>query len=273
MASSIMDLATQSIGYGPTALRCLARFLTTADKVQLLATSRALRWPAEGMSAPDALLVRSADVLWHDAARALNAARATWLAWAARRGRFALLCQLCDWGADMKPAMHAAIQENRVDCLREPIARGAAELDYNNQHGGHYPLHEACCTQSIDCMRVLLDHGADIEVAVHGRTAIVYACQSGPSLSDPLSSNLDVVRELIARGANVNAADSRGETALTMASWQGFVDYVRVLLEAGANKRHTQNDGVTTAHLLASAHPDSLPGTRQAVRALLAAAP
>ena len=57
--------------------------------------------------------------------------------------------------------------------------------------------------------------------------------------------NLDVVRELLARGAVINAAFDNGATPLIQASYNGHTEIVRALLAAGANKRHVQNNGAT----------------------------
>ena len=58
-------------------------------------------------------------------------------------------------------------------------------------------------------------------------TALHYATYHGRT---------DCVRELIARGADVNAATNFGETPLMRASINGDVDTVRLLLAAGADK-------------------------------------
>ena len=76
----------------------------------------------------------------------------------------------------------------------------------------------------------LCDRGAHLEARdrVSGFTAIMYASQVG---------HLGTVRELLARGANVNAADTKsaGYTALMLASCHGFMEVVRELLDWGAH--------------------------------------
>ena len=81
-----------------------------------------------------------------------------------------------------------------------------------------------------------------------------------------------VVRELLARGANVNAATTFGRTPLIQASWHGHVEVVRALLSAGADKRLMQNNGAT-ATSAAGLRATAPPGSRAAILALLAAAP
>ena len=57
-----------------------------------------------------------------------------------------------------------------------------------------------------------------------------------------LQSCLDIVRLLIAHGADVNAQSSSGNTPLMYACAGGHEDVVRVLLEAGAHvEDHNEN--------------------------------
>ena len=112
-------------------------------------------------------------------------------------------------------------------------------------------------------VRELCDWRADIEAAdMHGGTPLWWASSIG---------NLDIVRELLARGANVNAvSNSSGDTPLMWSSYWGHVEVVRALLAAGADKRHVNNNGATAASI---ADQNVTPATRTAILALLAAAP
>ena len=85
------------------------------------------------------------------------------------------------------------------------------------------------------------------------------------------NGHLDVMRELLARGANANAAANSGATPLIQASSCGHFEVVRSLLAAGADKRHVANDGDTAVSL--AGLEESTPASRAAVLALLAAAP
>ena len=91
--------------------------------------------------------------------------------------------------------------------------------------------------------------------------------------SASLLGHLDVVRELLARGADVEAMSEDGWTPLLAASFGGRVEVVRALLDAGANKWHVSNDGSATAHGVACYHYGASPRSRRAILALLAAAP
>ena len=84
--------------------------------------------------------------------------------------------------------------------------------------------------------------------------------------------NLDVVHELLAHGADIEASSNFGHTSLIEASLCGHVGVVHMLIEAGADKTRATNNGGTAASLAGMSNdpPGSL---GDAIRALLAAAP
>ena len=57
--------------------------------------------------------------------------------------------------------------------------------------------------------------------------------------------HVEVVRALLAAGADVDAADNHGYSALIWASWFGLVEVVRALLAAGADKHLAALNGDT----------------------------
>ena len=87
-----------------------------------------------------------------------------------------------------------------------------------------------------------------------------------------LLGRLDLVRELLAHGADIEASGHDGWTPLLVASWKGYGKIVRALLAAGADKWRATNDG-DTAHDLASMAVGAPAASRRAIHALLAAAP
>ena len=80
------------------------------------------------------------------------------------------------------------------------------------------------------------------------------------------------MRELLTCGANVEAATNEGATILIIASWAGHTEVIRALLAAGANKHHVDNRG-DTATTRAGLKDGVSPEAKAAVLALLAAAP
>jgi hypothetical protein len=92
-------------------------------------------------------------------------------------------------------------------------------------------LHSAVSTGTADRVRVLLDHGAEINLAekTQGRTPLMWAATNGAP---------DVVKLLLDRGADPNVQSSFGkDTALMRAAAReaGGADTVKTLLAKGAD--------------------------------------
>ena len=75
--------------------------------------------------------------------------------------------------------------------------------------------------------------------------------------------HLAVVRLLLEAGADKDAADTDGDTALHIAAKEGHLEVVRLLLEAGADKDAADTDGYTPLHFAARK------GHLEAIRLLL----
>lgn len=76
------------------------------------------------------------------------------------------------------------------------------------------------------------------------------------------NNQLDLVRYLANNGADVNAADQEGTTALMYASAEGYVDIVQHLVKEGADVNLENQDGK-------SAMDHAVHNTHQAVQRLL----
>ena len=68
-------------------------------------------------------------------------------------------------------------------------------------------------------------------------------------INEAINGDVDVVRALLEKGANVNAKDSDGETALMKAAYYGYADVVRVLIEKGASADAKNRLGETALQL------------------------
>merc|ERR1712136_66260 len=89
----------------------------------------------------------------------------------------------------------------------------------------------------IDAVRVLLDHGSDIEAtSKDGWTSLITATYNG---------HIDVVQYLIQRDANIEAADERGWTPLMHVAFNGDIKTLKCLLENGASVEAMDTDGRT----------------------------
>lgn len=97
-------------------------------------------------------------------------------------------------------------------------------------------------------MMLLLDHGCDVDTpgARDGMTPLLHACNTPrPNMT------LDVIIRLISRGADVNkCCNSSQNSPLHFAAKSGSIEIIRELLAAGANanaKNHLGVDAATIA--------------------------
>ncbi len=87
----------------------------------------------------------------------------------------------------------------------------------------------------------LLDGGAPIE----SRADTARSRNATPVLAATQGNHVDVVRLLVARGANVNAQDDQQDSAFLLASASGYTDIVQLTLAAGADLASTNRYGGT----------------------------
>lgn len=193
-------------------------------------------------------------------------------------------------------AFFDAVIEGDGAAVSELIASDAVELDYADENG-HTPLILAVRGGHVEVVGLLLDAGADIELASDypadvdcplsaaagrgdmpmlelllgrgaklegsgrdGRTALMTAAAKG---------QIAAVRKLISMGAVVDVPKVDGTTALFWASYAGHADVVVTLINAGADiHRQERVDGSTPLHF-ACQQPSN--GTTETVQHLLSA--
>lgn len=111
---------------------------------------------------------------------------------------------------------------------------------------GRNALHEAARFGRKSIVRLLLEHGAQIEVGAPGylnATALCFAVYNGYA---------DVVEELIASKANVNhSIDTIKATPLHIAAMKGRLRIAQLLIGAGANLNARNKDNCTPLHSVA----------------------
>ncbi len=121
------------------------------------------------------------------------------------------------------PLMYAA-EVGTVDAMRVLIDHGA-DVNAQNDFGSTALMWSVPDPSKV---RLLLDHGAQVNTAARsGRTALIIAAFTNPSA--------EVVRLLLAKGAKVDVMDLRHVTPLNAATFGNDTATVRLLLEAGAD--------------------------------------
>ncbi len=104
------------------------------------------------------------------------------------------------------------------------------------QTNGLTPLMIAARTGNVDVVRTLLVHDAEVNAATAEatQTALMWSVAE---------RHLDIVRVLIAAGADVRASSTRGFTPLLFAARNGDIDTASALLAAGARVNDLGSDG------------------------------
>jgi len=242
------------------------------------------------------LIAHGADVNFKESKRGQTA-----LMWAAADGNTAVVEELVERGADMKARTKGgftpllfAVREGRMDTVRAMLKAGA-NVNEPWQAGrasgvaGISPMVLAVANAHYELAAMMLDAGADPNAAAQGWTAlhqITWVRKPGRGDNDPAPegsgnlSSLDLVKKLVAKGANVNARMTKqgnvgrtslnmiGATPFLMAARTADVPLMRLLVELGADPLLPNADGTTP--LLAAAglgtySPGEDPGTEPEV--------
>jgi len=159
-----------------------------------------------------------------------------------------------------------ALEQGDTVALRQILQPGGRS-NFVGDFGGQVPIHYAAKKGKLECIKVLLEYGADIhyeddecETAItlasfFGHTECVrYLLEQGANVNDcavdgtPLiyaaqCGNLECVKLLLDRGANVNEIVSWGKTALKAAINCDSVKCVKLLVEHGAVVSKADSDG------------------------------
>lgn len=175
-------------------------------------------------------------------------------------------------------ALKSSIQHNHMEILRILLRAGTDP----NIRGEHVPaLHVAAVNDNVEAAAILLEHGAEINIrdAVNNDTALMYGVRDGklkvaeylltrgadPNITDkqgfaPLHvavarNDIELVKRLLSHGAAINARTTgHGRTALLIAAMSGFVEMVRLLLDAGANPSLPDNMGTLPLQMAIEYH-------------------
>ncbi len=150
----------------------------------------------------------------------------------------------------MTPLIHA-LNRNHVPSI-ELLAKHGADLGKTNP-AGYTPLEVAIGEDMLFAARALIDAGADVNAANGGQKVtplMLIASQLAPQArATHLAAGptpVDIARDLIAHGADVNAKSASGVTPLMVAAGHNNGPMIGLLLAKGA-KATTKNDAGKTA--------------------------
>ncbi|CAK4438157.1 unnamed protein product [Aphanomyces euteiches] len=174
----------------------------------------------------------------------------TALYWASARGNLEIVKILLE-----KKAKASIVNENCETPLFRAIVEGhfdivvalleASDPSVNKaNYEDATPLHEASKKGKLDIVKLLLDHGADVDSTDQdGFTALEWASYNG---------YFEIVKILLHHDASVNTADKDGMTALMWATRFKYDEIVNELLTHGASVNLAERNGYTALHWAAN---------------------
>ena len=136
--------------------------------------------------------------------------------------------------------LHAAI---RGQCNTETIQKivdHGAHVNVLNKDGAT-PLLLACSTAQAEAVRLLLKSKADPDIADADGDAGLHAATAADCSKETL-------QEVIDFGADMNAVNKRGRTALLLSCVYRQTDSVKILLKAGADPTIADEEGFSCLH-------------------------
>ena len=176
-----------------------------------------------------------------------------------------------------RSALNLACDIGNVDVI-DVLLKAGADTNICEAFNGNTCLHDAVIAScSQETLKAIIDHGADMNAAnKNGATALIIACQEriisainvllqaggDPNIADSVNSatplhyaidggcSKEVFQKIIDHGADVDAVDSDGRTALMIASLKGNVDAITILLNAGADLSISDVYGKTSIHMV-----------------------
>jgi uncharacterized protein len=161
-------------------------------------------------------------------------------------------------------ALMFAARQGSIETAERLIAAGA-NVNVEEPQYGFTPMQTAIFNGHYDFAARLVDHGANVNdgslyTAIEMRNLATYSNRPNPPESDKQFSSLDVVKLLLARGADPNQPYAKripprqaqgdinvtpGATPLYRATRATDLTLIRTLLDKGANPSVTTKDGST----------------------------
>jgi ankyrin repeat protein/beta-lactamase regulating signal transducer with metallopeptidase domain len=122
------------------------------------------------------------------------------------------------------PPLINATKNGDLREVRHLLAGGA---DPNQLEGGGPPLLVALRSGYQVIAKELMDHGADLSLqsTFNGETILMIATAAG---------NIDLARQAIKKGVDINALSQKGDSALHLAARGNHLEILKMLLELGA---------------------------------------
>lgn len=163
------------------------------------------------------------------------------LGWAAYNGHPTIVQDLLNAGADIghvdndgDTAFLLAVRSNHLEIARTLLNWGSL-VNVQNKDGWN-ALIQASYNNNTDTLRLVIQAGGSLNAgtAKHGDTALIWATSLG---------YLEIMRELLAAGAEVDLENNNGYTALSISITRNQPEAAKILLAFGADINQRAKDG------------------------------
>jgi len=156
-----------------------------------------------------------------------------------------------------------AVEKGTVEDVRYFIEAKGVDVGVRDDEG-YTPLHSAATKYEIEIVEYLISKGADVNAKSYGSRIEAFNLTI-PKVTPLMWPLVNIGREylieediipvfqcLISRGADVDAIDENGWTALHTAAHKNYLKVVQCLVQAGANINAKTKEGNTPLHFAAS---------------------
>ena len=160
-------------------------------------------------------------------------------------------------------SLHVATLAGHTDSVRLLLDHGADVDLLNLTSGLRHALHAAAKFGHEGVVNMLLDHGANANLSGGFMDDRIIAASAGPVFDVPEATACRIIQRLINAGAEIENTDRTGQTALHKAARTGSSGIVELLLKNGADINASNKEGTTALHIA------SVNGYEQVIRLLL----
>lgn len=237
-----------------------------ASPDQIVTTEKVENWLAEGADPTEelsgAIIANDPERIKFLVGKGADVNKADSQGWtplinAARQRRDDLVKLLIGLGADVNKADKDGMTPLIAAAMRDhmPTVKVLVENGANIEEpgpGGFRPLALAISENKYEAAKALMDAGADVKVASSSEALtplMVVAAQTGPAEGArflPGSTRpIDLAKELLEKGAPVNAQSAAGMTALMIAAAHNSPPMIGLLMDAGADASLKNKQGQT----------------------------
>lgn len=151
-------------------------------------------------------------------------------------------------------AVHTAASCGSIACLKILLEREGSDINEQDKHGNTI-LHKTIFENHIECARWLIAHGADVNMCNQQGESPLHKGErlSTPHLTQTAveQSHVEYVRLLLEAGATPTATDQNLTAPIHLAAQRSLIECTDMLLVAGAKLNVRNHEGWSPLHFAA----------------------